>query len=445
VSVALLGWLAASCGGGSPGTQARWKTAERVSPPDATGSATPPAVAIDSSGNATALWHQEPEGTVWAARRTANGAWEPPTLIDTQAVSFYRQTPAREVAMDAAGDAVAVWGGQDWSLWASWSGVGAPWTAPVRLTESGEVGLDAVVALDPAGAGFAVWQTGRPDSPGRETRVRARRVAGGRWQPAQDIQLSFAETGGHPQVAVGIDGTGVAVWDELRNGVYRIWGNSYRPAAGWNTAEPISPDQEHEGAIFADVGADALGNAMAVWMRSPGGPLRDIEARRFDVGRGWGTLVTLARGRPYPGFPRVAVDASGNALAVWLELPDSGGNEVWAAWFAAGLDWGPAQRLQSPAASGADAPGVAMDARGNGFAAWRRGDGDRRIVWAARFQATSGWGSPEPIGTGPPARTEVGAVAIALSPGGDGVVAWQQWDGTRLAIWANRFAASGRP
>lgn len=438
--MALLGSLAASCGGGSQAPPARWGTAERVSLPDASGSATPPAVTIDSSGNATAIWHQEPEGTVWVARRTANGAWEPPTLLDTQAVSFYRQTPAREVAMDAAGDAVAVWGRRDWSLWASWSALGAPWAAPVPLTDSGEVGLDPAVALDPAGDGFAVWQTGRPDSPGRETRLRARRVAGGRWEPAQEIQLSFAETGGHPQVAVGTDGSGVAVWDELRNGVYRIWANRYRPAAGWSTAEPISPDQEHEGAILADVGADALGNATAVWMRSLGGPLRDIEARRFEAGRGWGPVATVASGRPYPGFPRVAVDASGNALAVWLETSDSGGYGVWAAWFAVGSGWGPAQRLQSPTA---DAPGVAMDARGNGIAAWRRGDGNRRIVSAVRFRPMSGWGQPEAIGTGPLARIEVGPVAIALSPGGDGVAAWQEWDGARLAIWANRFAASG--
>jgi hypothetical protein len=85
-----------------------------------------------------------------------------------------------------------------------------------------------------------------------------------------------------------------------------------------------------------------------------------------------------------------------------------------------------------------------MDARGNGIAVWRRGYGDQRIVWAARFKPTAGWGEPEPIGTGPFARIEVGPVAIALNPGGDGVAAWQQWDGTRFAIWANRFAASER-
>lgn len=401
-------------------------------------------MAIDSSGNATAIWHQEPEGTVWAARRRANGAWEPPTLLDTQTVTFYRQTAARDVAMDAAGDAVAVWGRFDGSVWASWSALGASWTPPVPLTEPGEVGLDPTVALDPAGAGFAVWQTGRPDSPGRETRIRARRVAGGRWEPAQEIQLSFAETGGSPQVAAGNDGSVVAVWHELRSGVFRIWANRYRLGTGWSRAEPISPQEEREGAIWADVGADALGSAVAVWTHFPGGPLRDIAARRFDAGRGWGTVVTVASRRPYPEYPRVAVDPAGNALAVWHEAPDGGQFEVWAAWFAAGSGWGPPQRLQSPTAWGADAPGVAMDARGNGLATWHRGDDDRRIVWAARFQATSGWGPPEPIGTGPLPRTEVGPVAIALSPRGEGVAAWQQWDGTRFAIWANRFAATER-
>lgn len=440
-STALLGCLAASCGGGRQGPQARWGTAERVSPPDASGNATPPAVAIDSSGNATAIWHQIPERRVWAARRSASGSWEPPTLLDSQTVTFYRQTAARKVAMDTAGDAVAVWGRFDGSVWASWSALGAPWTPPVRLTESGEVGLDPTVALDPAGDGFAVWQTGRPNEPSRETRIRARRVAGGRWEPAQEIQLSFAETGGSPEVAVGNDGTAVAVWHELRSGVFRIWANRYRPGKGWDMAQSISPEKQGEGALFADIGVDALGNAMAVWMYRRGGSPWDIEARRFDAGRGWETLAAVATGGPHHEYPRVAVDPAGNALAVWHEAPDGGRFEVWAAWFAAGSGWGPAQRLQSPTAWGADAPGVAVDARGNGIVAWRRGDGDRRIVWAARFQPTGGWGPPDEIGTGPPARIEVGRVAIALSPGGDGIAARQQWDGTRFAIWANRLVA----
>jgi len=313
----------------------------------------------------------------------------------------------------------------------------------VRLTESGEVGLDPTVALDPAGDGFAVWLTGGPNGLDRDIRIRVRRVAGGRWEPIQEIQLSPAETGGSPQVAVGNDGTGVAVWYELRSGVSRIWANRYRPGGGWGVAQPISPQEEREGAVWADVGIDALGNAVAVWTRFLGGPLRDIAASRLNAKVGWGAVVTVAAGRPQPEYPRVAVDPAGNALAVWHEAPDGGQFEVWAAWFAAGSGWGPGQRLQSPSAWGADAPGVAMDARGSGIVVWRRGDGDRRIIWAARFQPTSGWGRPEPIGTGPSARIEVGPVAIALSPGGDGIAAWQQWDGTRFAIWANQFAASG--
>jgi hypothetical protein len=342
--------------------------------------------------------------------------------------------------MDAAGDAVVVWGRSDGSVWASGSVPGAPWTAPVRLTDSGEVGLDPTVALDPSGDGFAVWQTGSPSSPGRETRIRARRVSQGRWEPAQEIQLSFGETGGRPQIAIGNDGTGTAVWYELHGGVYRIWANRYRPAAGWGTAEPISPDQAHEGAIFPDVGADALGNAMAAWVRFPGGPLREIEARRFDAG--WGTAEPISPDQAHEGaiFPDVGADALGNAMAAWIESPESGGYELWAAWFAVGAGWGAAQRLQSAVLP---IHGVAMDARGNGIAVWPRREGDRRIVWASRFQPSRGWGPVEAIGTELLGPNALGQVSIALSPMGDGIAAWQQWDGTRLSIWANRLTAGG--
>src|SRR2546425_1565196 len=116
-SMVLFGALAASCGGGSEGLHARWGTAERISPASASGDATAPSVAMDPRGNATAIWHQEPEGTVWAARQRTNGPWEPPTLLDTQTATFFSSKFARAVAMDAAGDAVAVWGRFDGSVW----------------------------------------------------------------------------------------------------------------------------------------------------------------------------------------------------------------------------------------------------------------------------------------------------------------------------------------
>jgi hypothetical protein len=408
-------------------------------------------VAIDTDGNATVVWYQpfggQDYGQVWAARWRASGAQEAPALLDAQA------TPA-EVAAYGAGRAVAVWtrieAGVGRSVWGSLSALGAGWDAPERLSEPGP-NVFPTIAFDPTGRGVVVWVR-----PGQPIGVRALRAVAGRWEPAQELQpvLSPLKGIGNPQVAAGNNGAAVAVYFGLMDGRWRIFANDYRPGVGWGAAQLISPQEETVSAAHPQVGVDALGNAVAVWSRpfpcspSCGPPVfYDVVGRRFDAARGWQEVVTVAPGRDEAQYPRVAVDPTGNALAVWNE--DSNGSaagpvyEVWAARLTAGPGWGPAQRLQDPSAWSASSPLVALDAGGNGIAVWARGDGKELIIWAARFLATSGWGPPEAIGTAGGGGIYRDSIAIAVNPRGDGITAWPQWDGAHNSIWVNRFAAGG--
>jgi hypothetical protein len=244
----------------------------------------------------------------------------------------------------------------------------------------------------------------------------------------------------------------MAVYLGFRDDSRRIFANHYRPGVGWDGAQPISPQEATTPPNDPQVGVDALGNVVAVWSRfspcSPGcAPLYDVVGRRFDAALGWQEIVTIATGLYGGRFPRVAVDPTGNALAVWDE--DSNGSaagpvfEVWAARLAAGSGWAPAQRLQPQSTGSAYLPVVVLDSAGNGLAAWARIDGKEWIVWAARFLATSGWGQPEAIGTEGAAVFSDEPVALAINPKGDGIAAWARWDGAHYAIWVNRFTAVG--
>jgi hypothetical protein len=411
-----------------------------------------PRVAIDADGNATVAWYQpfggQDYGQVWAAWWRASGPPDAPALLDTQA------TPA-EVAAYGAGHAVAVWtriesGGK--SVWGSWSALGAGWDAPERLSEAG-ANFFPTIALDSTGSGFVVWVRDRPGVP---IGVRAGRAAAGRWEQAQELQpvLSPLKGIGNPHVAVGNNGTAVAVYFGLRDGQWRIFGNDYRPDVGWGAAQLISPQDDTVSAAQPRVGVDRLGNAVAVWSRivpcSPScGPpgFYDVVGRRFDAGLGWQEVVIIAAGRNEAQYPRVAVDPGGNALTIWNE--DSNGSsagpvyEVWAARLTAGAGWGAAQRLQPQSAWSASWPLVALDAGGNATAVWARGDGKELIIWAARFLATSGWGAPEAIGTAGGGGIDRDSIAIAVNPRGDGIAAWPQSDGAHNSIWVNRFTAGG--
>jgi hypothetical protein len=73
-----------------------------------------PHVAIDSNGNAIAVWMQQPladvvQSNIWANRYTPADGWETPELIETDDTE-YAAFP--QIAMSPDGNAIAVWGQQ---------------------------------------------------------------------------------------------------------------------------------------------------------------------------------------------------------------------------------------------------------------------------------------------------------------------------------------------
>ena len=85
------------------------------------GDASGPALGTDSLGNVMAVWTQS-DGVrfnIWANRYTAGGSWGTPTLVES-ANAGSASNPL--IAVDDAGDAVAVWlqsDGTHWNLWAN--------------------------------------------------------------------------------------------------------------------------------------------------------------------------------------------------------------------------------------------------------------------------------------------------------------------------------------
>ncbi|MEX0605565.1 MAG: Ig-like domain-containing protein [Marinobacter sp.] len=59
--------------------------------------------------------------------------------------------------------------------------------------------------------------------------------------------------------------------------------------------------------------------------------------------------------------------------------------------------WGSAALIETDAAGDARFPHVALDADGNGLAVWNQSDGDRNNIWANRYVTGVGWGTAELI------------------------------------------------
>lgn len=141
-----------------------WDTPVLLESDDTTSIVGVPAVASDDSGSAIAVWARQPASpddmtaTIWAARY-ANGAWEAATPVG----GLKGGSP--QIAMDGAGNAVAIWSagdaaGRGSDIWASrFSARTGSWS-PAELVEHNNFGRAFYpgIAMDPAGHAFAVWQ-----------------------------------------------------------------------------------------------------------------------------------------------------------------------------------------------------------------------------------------------------------------------------------------------
>ena len=134
--------------------------------------------------------------------------------------------------------------------------------------------------------------------------------------------------------------------------------------------------------------------------------------------------------------PQVAVDASGNAVAVWSQLGATARSSISASRFVPGSGWGAATLLETDDGEAWN-PQVAVDASGNAIAVWNQSDGTRFDVWANRYIPGAGWGTANLLETDNAGHA--GSPQVAVSPAGQAVAVWHQSNGSRYDIRANSF------
>ena len=139
----------------------------------------------------------------------------------------------------------------------------------------------------------------------------------------------------------------------------------------WGTAELIETDNAGA-ANYPQIAFDSSGNAIAVWYQNDG-TRTNITANRFN-GTSWGTAELIETDNAGSAYdPRIAFDGSGNAIAVW-EQSDGTRNNIWANRFN-GTSWGTAELIETDNAGSAGNPQIAIDGSGNAIAVCRHDDG----------------------------------------------------------------------
>jgi Glucodextranase, domain B len=412
----------------SPG----WGTAQLVEIDNSSDSYSPQ-VAVDPSGNAIAVWFKwdGARNDIWSNRYVVGMGWEIAQLIEADDSG---DAEGPQVAVDNLGNAVAVWHQNDGTrdnIWSNRYVVGTGWET-AQLVETNDSGgaRDPQVAVDGLGNFVAVWF----QYDGSRADIWSNRyVVGAGWEVAQLAETNVSQGAYCPDVAVASSGDAVAVWHQYDGTQHNIWANRYVVGTGWGTAELIENDLGE--AVFPEVALDNSGNAVVVWEQWDG-TRNNIWSNRYVVGTGWGTARLIENESAGASSPDVAVDGSGNAVAIWVER-DGQYQNTSSNRYVVGADWGTAQLIGSTNSSSYSHPQVVADGSGNMLALWNQNDGTRDSIWSNRYVVGTGWGTMQLVETDNAGGAHSPQVAVDGS--GNAIAVWTQYYGHYETVRSSRY------
>ena len=236
--------------------------------------------------------------------------------------------------------------------------------------------------------------------------------------PPADVLMS-------PVIAINSSGAQVAAWVSQDNDLM-LQVAAQDSGGSWTSPQTLTPGS---GVNAADpsVAISPSGNAVAMWdVYSPPNLLVQASARQAHGS--WSAVTTLTSLANSSTLPKVGMDGSGNAVAIWLQS-SSAGSSIETANFPASGSWTAPVALSTPGVSAAN-PTLAVNTYSDAIAGWQTTNG--QILVAERKAGV--WGAPISIA---PAAFRQGAPHAALNDRGDAAVAWT---GRGTALVATRAA-----
>jgi hypothetical protein len=330
-----------------------------ISPAGASGSAA--SIASDGAGNIAVVWRESNGDTssIRAAVRTAGGVWQPSQRLSTPAAA----TESPKIAMDSLGNAVAVWqrsSGHDSVVEAAIRPAGGTWSEPQDLSLPGEVAYNADVAAS-AGRVTAIWEVLRE----RRTIIESSsRMVTGSWAPAETVSGPLGNAS-EPKLAMDAQGGAVGVW-RWSDGSFLVVQAAVRSEHGsWSPPEVLSGPGRS--ASQPHVAMDAEGNAVVGWLRYNGSWVAAQVTQR-PAGGSWEVPHNLSERGANAGGLDLAMNSRGDAVVTWVQGRFASNADLWSSFRPAGSS-GWARVGVTQAWSGLQAR-VALDAQGNATAVW---------------------------------------------------------------------------
>lgn len=210
-----------------------------------------------------------------------------------------------------------------------------------------------------------------------------------------------------PSVNVADGGKATCAWV----GDGHVYAERFIPALGWSDYTRI--DNGNPTADAPQTTTTPDGDAMVVWTQDG-----EVVANCFEVGSGWQGPVVVSSPGGAPGRnPRVGTADDGEVVVIYEE----DGNVV-SRCFVPGAGWLAPDPVATPIEPASE-PEVAVNASGDAVAVWTEGTND---VVASTFESDTGmWSEPVPVGTGTNPEVAIddqGAAAVVFVDGDDAEV-----------------------
>jgi PKD domain len=336
---------------------AAWQAPVEVARP---GIGAAPKVALDQNGAAAIVWiHDIGDDRVLQATIRPAGASSWPNANDLSGTPIRIQN--HDVAMDAGGNAVAVWAQRDdadhfYVVGDLRPAAGGVWLAPVAFSSTSSIATSGPsLSLVPTGDALVAWIDGGA------VRVVSGHAPTGMWD--QSLTPATGGVGSDTDVSVAMNAAGDAIlaWSWRRSATgppivqaaFRLRGGNWGAAVDLGTAGA--------GRSHVQAAINNAGGAAVVWL--DGTTLR-AAGRSASTGN-WSAAATIATNVADSGA-RITMNPAGNAVATWANKSTGA---IRSAIRPAGGAWRPPLRVSSPSGSNVR---ITIDAASRAIAVWNR-------------------------------------------------------------------------
>lgn len=379
---------------------------------------------------------------------TRKAAWGNAAVIEST------DSGSVQVISTGNGNALAVWqefssgDGVFKSVAAVFNAKTATWSSPKSLQTSANSSGQPMLGADDTGNATAIWPEFNSGASFINTAIFNPQSM--QWSAPIPVPTQKGLSLAGPKMAMDHLGNIALIWQQYSIEGIPMTAGAYYTASKKNWSTPGILQTGTLSGLSQNVAIDANGNAIAIWAQANDidPTTRNIYAAIYSVtGQQWEAPTLIQSGTADASNPALAFDTQGNAIVVWSQTQTNGNRLITEARYnGSSKSWSTPQLIQQSGLTG-DAPGIVIDAGGNATVVWSQGNGAEAFVLAsARYLvATGAWkqyASLESINSSLTLPYDM-PFALASDPAGNVIVAWNSNSGNSVFhAHAARFSAA---